>query len=445
MTTKLIHFTQWAREAPQPRYTALMGLLCDPEGLRESFDGQAGNKAAGIDGMCKADYALDLDARLAALSQQVRQCAYRPRPARRTYIPKANGKMRPLGIPCFEDRIVQDRLSGILQAIWEPEFRDCSYGFRPGRNAHQALKRLGEIITLDQTQWLVEADIKGFFDHVDHDWLMKFLAHRIADPVLLRVIRRFLKAGVLEEGRLYASEAGTPQGGLVSPVLANIYLHYVLDMWFEKRVARSCRGRAKLIRYADDFVACFTHEEDAKRFSEALIKRLAEFALEVEPSKTALLRFGSYAKRQCAKLGLKRPSTFNFLGFTHYVTESRSKRFMVGRKTQGSRISRKLKEVGVRLAKLRTSGGRAMMDYAKRHLQGHIAYFGVSGNSRSLRTYVYRVSRMLFKWLNRRSQRRSMNWAIFGKVLKTWLPPVRIKHNLYPKPLWMTQTGSRMV
>jgi group II intron reverse transcriptase/maturase len=343
--------------------------------------------------------------------------------------------MRPLGIPCFEDRIVQDRLSGILQAIWEPEFRDCSYGFRPGRNAHQALKRLGEVITLDQTQWLVEADIKGFFDHVDHDWLMKFLAHRIADPVLLRVIRRFLKAGVLEEGLLQPSEAGTPQGGLVSPVLANIYLHYVLDLWFEKRFARSCRGRAKLIRYADDFVACFTHEEDAKRFSEALIERLAEFALEVEPSKTALLRFGSYAKRQCIKLGLGRPPTFDFLGFTHYVTQSRSKRFMVGRKTQGSRISRKLKEVGVRLANLRTSGGRAMMDYAKRHLQGHTAYFGVSGNSRSLKTYVYRVSQVLFKWLNRRSQRKSVNWARFGEVLKTWLPPVRIKHNLYPRPL----------
>ncbi len=445
MSTQLIHFTQWAREAPQPRYTALMGLLCDPEGLHESFDRQAGNKAAGIDGVRKADYALDLDARLTVLSQQVRQLAYRPRPARRVYIPKANGKMRPLGIPCFEDRIVQDRLSGILQAIWEPEFRNCSYGFRPGRNAHQALKRLGEIITLDRTQWLVEADIKGFFDHVDHDWLMKFLAHRIADPVLLRVIRRFLKAGVQDEGVFQASEAGTPQGGLVSPVLANIYLHYVLDIWFEKRFARSCHSRAKLVRYADDFVACFTHEEDAVRFREALTERLAAFALEVEPSKTALLRFGSYAKRQCAKLGEKRPPTFDFLGFTHYVTESRRKRFLVGRKTQGSRVSRKLKEVSVRLAKLRTSGGRVMMDYAKRHLQGHIAYFGVSGNSRSLKAYVYRVSRILFKWLNRRSQRRSVNWARFGEVLKTWLPPVRIQHNLYPSPLWMTQTGSRMV
>ncbi len=377
MTTKLIHFTQWAREAPQPRYTALMGLLCDPEGLHDSFDRQAGNKATGIDGIRKADYALGLDARLAALSQQVRQCAYRPRPGRRAYIPKANGKVRPLGIPCFEDRIVQDRLSGILQAIWEPEFRDCSYGFRPGRNAHQALKRLGEIISLDRTQWLVEADIKGFFDHVDHDWLMKFLAHRIADPVMLRVIRHFLKAGVQEDGALYASEAGTPQGGLVSPVLANIYLHYVLDTWFEKCFARRCRGRARLVRYADDFVACFSHEEDAKQFQEALVERLRTFALEVEPSKTTLLRFGSDARRQCAKLGEKRVPTFDFLGFTHFVTTSRSKRFMVGRKTQCSRISRKLKEVGARLAKLRTRGGRAMMNYAKRHLQGHIAYFGV--------------------------------------------------------------------
>jgi group II intron reverse transcriptase/maturase len=432
MTTKLICFTQWVREIPQPRYTALMGMLYDPEGLRESYESQPGNKAVGIDGIRKADYALDLDVRLTALSQQLQQCAYRPRPARRTYIPKANGKMRPLGIPCFEDRIVQDRLSGILQAIWEPEFRDCSYGFRPGRNAHQALKRLGEVITLDQTQWLVEADIKGFFDNVDHDWMMKFVAHRIADPILLRVIRRFLKAGVQEDGMFSESEAGTPQGGLVSPVLTNIYLHYVLDIWFEKRFARSCRGRAKLIRYADDFVACFTHEEDARRFSDELVGRLAEFSLEVEPSKTALLRFGSYTKRQCAKLGLGRPQTFDFLGFTHYVTESRSKRFMVGRKTQGSRISRKLKEVGVRLAKLRTSGGRAMMDYVKRHLQGHIAYYGISGNIRSLKTYVYRVSQVLFKWLNRRSQRRGVKWSRFGEVLKTWLPVVRIKHNLYP-------------
>lgn len=437
MTTTRERFTQWAREAPRRTYTALMGLLSDPAGLKESFDGQPGNKAAGTDGVRKADYAQGVDARLDGLSRQLRQLAYRPRPARRVYIPKADGKTRPLGIPCFEDRIVQDRLSGILQAIWEPEFRDCSYGFRPGRNAHQALRRLGEIATRERTQWLVEADIKGFFDHVDHDWMMRFLSHRIADPVLLRVVRRFLKAGVPEDGAFQASEAGTPQGGLVSPVLANLYLHYVLDLWFEKRFARNCRGKAYLVRYADDSVACFTHEEDARRFHEELPVRLGAFALETEPSKTALLCFGSQAHAPCERLGLKRPATFDFLGFTHYVGRSRSGRFVVGRKTQARRASKKLKEVGERLARLRTAGGKAMMDYAKRHLQGHIAYYGVSGNSRSLRAYVYHVGRLLFKWLNRRSQRRRINWVRFSRVLKSWLPPVRILHNLYPAPLWM--------
>ncbi|MFZ3000399.1 MAG: group II intron reverse transcriptase/maturase [Undibacterium umbellatum] len=432
MSTQLSDFTQWARLAPQPRYNALMGMFSNPDGLYDSFQRQAGNKAAGIDGVSKAEYAQEVDARLAALSTDLRKLSWHPRPARRVFIPKSNGKMRPLGIPCFEDRIVQDRLSGILQAIWEPEFRDCSYGFRPGRNAHQALKQLGEIITNDKTQWLVEADIKGFFDHVDHKWLMKFLAHRIADPILLRVIQRFLKAGVQVQGAFQASEAGTPQGGLVSPVLANIYLHYALDLWFEKRFAKSCKGVAKLVRYADDFVACFTHEEDAKRFQLALTERLAEFALELEPTKTALHRFGCFAKRHCAELDEGRVATFNFLGFTHYVTLSRDKRFALGRKTQKERVSKKLKEVGDRLASLRVRGGRAMMEYAKRHLQGHIAYFGVSGNSRSLRKYVYNVSHLLYKWLNRRSQRKSFNWERFSEVLKRWLPPVRIMHNLYP-------------
>ena len=432
MSTTLIDFTLWAKHEPQPRYNALMGLLTNPEGLQHSFQRQAGNKVAGIDGIRKVDYARTAEARISELSQELRQLTWRPRPARRVYIPKSNGKMRPLGIPCFEDRIVQDRMAGILQAIWEPEFRDCSYGFRPQRNAHQALKRLGEIITRDRTQWLVEADIKGFFDHVDHEWLMTFLAHRINDPILLRVIRRFLKAGVQIDGSLHASEAGTPQGGLVSPVLANIYLHYVLDLWFEKRFTKTCRGHAKLVRYADDFVACFTHEEDAKCFQQELVTRLAQFSLEVEPSKTALHRFGCYAKRHCQQLGKGRVPTFNFLGFTHYVTLSRNKRFLVGRKTQKERMSKKLKEVGDKLAKLRTAGGREMMQYAKRHLQGHIAYYGVSGNSRSLRKYVYNVSRTLFKWLNRRSQRKSFNWKQFSEVLKRWLPPVRIMHNLYP-------------
>ena len=445
MDTQLERFTQWAEQHPQARYNALMGLLSQPEGLLHSFEVQPGNKASGIDQVRKADYEEGVQARITALAAQLRSLGYRPKPVRRVYIPKSNGQQRPLGIPCFEDRNVQHRLAGVLQAIWEPEFRHCSYGFRPQRNAHQALARVGEVITNGGTQWLVEADIKGFFDHVSHDWLMRFLAQRINDAVLLRIVRRVLKAGVLEDGAFAASEAGTPQGGLVSPVLANIYLHYVLDLWFEKRYARSCKGRAYLIRYADDFVTCFTHEEDARRFMVELTGRLAIFGLEVEPSKTHLLRFGSKAQRDCERHITQRPSTFNFLGFTHYVSKSRHNHFVVGRKSQRERIAKKLKEVGDRLSALRAEGGRAMMDYAKRHLRGHVAYYAVSGNARSVRTYAYRISRLLFKWLNRRSQRRGVQWERFSKILSDWMPSLRIQHNLYPKPLWMTQAGSRMV
>jgi group II intron reverse transcriptase/maturase len=243
-----------------------MGLFFDPEGLRASFERQDGRKALGVDGIRKEDYAEGLGERLAELSGRLRRLCYRPKPVRRVYIPKGDGRYRPLGIPSFEDRVVQDRLSLILQAIWEPEFCECSYGFRPGRSAHDALRRMAEIITKEHTQWVVEADVKGFFDHVSHGHLMRFLEHRIADPRFLRILRRFLKAGVMEDGVVSASEEGTPQGGLISPVLANLYLHYVLDLWFEKRFGKSCRGKAYLVRFADDFLACFEDEEDARRF-----------------------------------------------------------------------------------------------------------------------------------------------------------------------------------
>jgi group II intron reverse transcriptase/maturase len=445
MATDLIRFTQWARESPQRQYTALMGMLYDPEGLNASFERQAANKAPGVDGMRKAEYADGAAERLTELSARLRRLGYRPKPVRRVYIPKASGKgRRALGVPSFEDRIVQDRASSILQAIWEPEFRDCSYGFRPGRDAHQALRRLAEIIAVKHTQWIVEADIKGFFDHVTHAHLLRFLAHRIADPRFLRIIDRFLKAGVLEDGMLSASEQGTPQGGLVSPALANIYLHYVLDVWFEKRFAKSCRGKAYLVRYADDFVACFNLEEDAKRLMEELNHRLAEFDLEAEPTKTRLLRFGDQARAQCKQEGLRRPQTFNFLGLTHFVGRTRSGRFVVGHRTQGERIRKKLKALNVRLAALRTHGGKVMVAYVRRHLQGHIQYFGVSGNSRSLQQYVYQAGRLLFKWLNRCSQRRSVTWGRFNHVVVRHLPRPRIIHNLYPTLPWMTQAGSRM-
>jgi RNA-directed DNA polymerase len=433
MTTKFIRFTQRAREGVRERFNSVMGLLSDLDGLRQSFERQAKNKACGVDGVKKEDYGVGLEQRIAELSERIRRLGYRPKPARRVYIPKGDGRSRPLGIPSFEDRLVQDRLSAILQAIWEPEFCDCSYGFRPGRGAHQALLRLAEIVTRERTQWVVEVDIKGFFDHVSHIHLMRFLEHRIADERFLRIIRRFLKAGVMQDGMWQASEAGTPQGGLVSPVLANIYLHYVVDLWFEKRFRKSCRGKAHLVRYADDFTACFENEEDARVFVTALSERLAAFELEVEPSKTAVLRFGSQARRDCFKDGLKRPQTFNFLGFTHFVSQSRRGNFAVGRQTEGKRIVRKLKLLNERVRALRVKGGKAMMVYVQQHLRGHIQYYGVSGNLRSVRKYNYFALKLLFKWLNRRSQKRSMTWARYWTVMPAWMPRVCIVHNLYPK------------
>jgi group II intron reverse transcriptase/maturase len=431
MTTKFIRFTQRARVLVRERFNSLMGLVCEREGLRESFERQAKNKASGVDGIKKEDYAAGVEQRIVELSDRLRRLGYRPKAVRRVYIPKGDGRSRPLGIPSFEDRLVQDRLSLILQAIWEPEFQDCSYGFRPGRSAHGALRRVEAIITQGRTQWVVEADIKGFFDQVSHAHLMRFLEHRISDGRFLRVVGRFLKAGVMEDGMWHASEAGTPQGGLVSPVLANIYLHYVLDLWFEKRFKKSCRGKAYLVRYCDDFIGCFEREEDARRFVSALAERLAAFDLEVAPSKTAVLRFGSEAIRECSKDGLGRPKTFNFLGFTHCVSRNRRGQFAVRRKTEGKRLSKKLKLLSERVRALRVKGGKAMMAYVHRQLRGHIQYYGVSGNLRSVRTYYYFALRLLFKWLNRRSQRRSISWARYWSVMPPWMPRARIVHNLY--------------
>jgi RNA-directed DNA polymerase len=280
------------------------------------------------------------------------------------------------------------------------------------------------------------------FDHVSHTHLLRFLEHRIGDPQFLRIVRRFLKAGVLEDGVFDATTEGTPQGGLVSPVLSNIYLHYVLDLWFEKRFAKQCRGKAYLIRFADDYIACFQYEGDAKQFHREMQCRLAAFDLEVEPSKTALLRFGSTSLRGGGTRGAR---TFNFLGFTHYVGRSRKGYFVVGRKTEGKRLRKKLKQLNVKLRQLRAEGGRAMVAYLRRHLRGHIQYYGVSGNSRTVSKYVYYATHLLFKWLRRRSQRSSLTWKRFDAVIRPLLPQGRIVHNLYPIPRWMTQTGSRMV
>jgi group II intron reverse transcriptase/maturase len=403
-----------------------MGLVFDVEGLRESFECLDGGKAPGVDGMKKEEYRKTVDERLSQLSQSVRKLSYRPRPVRRVYIPKSSGGRRPLGISCFEDKIVQDRVARILMGIWEPQFCDCSYGYRPQRGATEALKKLTQVVYCERTQYLVEADIKGFFNNVSHEHMEKFLRHRINDPMFLRLINRFLKAGVLEDGVFQASEIGTPQGGLVSPVLSNIYLHYVLDLWFEKRFRTTCRGKAYLIRYCDDFVACFEFQEDAERFHHEMPERLGDFALEVEPTKTKILAFGA------DQLGNPAAETFTFLGFTHFVARSRGGRFKVGRKTDRARMRKKLQEAKERLKLLRSRGQAAMITYLAAHLRGHYAYYGVSENSRSLWAYYRQCARLLFKWLNRRSQRNSIDWSKFSLLLRAGLlPKPKIVHSFY--------------
>lgn len=435
MTPDLSRLTCLARANPRTRFTSLMGMVFRSEGLHASFKRQPAGRACGIDGVRKAGYEAELAENLKDLSNRLQTLGYRPKPARRVYIPKASGGRRPLGIPIFEDRLVQDRLGQILSAIWEPEFRDCSFGFRPGRGAHDALRQVTKVITHGRIGYVVEADIKGFFDNVDHGHLMKFLEHRIGDGRILRLLRRFLMAGIMDDGAFAATERGTPQGGLVSPVLANIYLHYVLDWWFEGRFVRSCRGEAHIIRYADDFVACFRYQRDAQRFLRELRQRLGKFGLEVEPSKTRLLRFGRFAADHCHKDGLRRPQTFQFLGFTHYVANSQTGQFVVGRATDRRRRVKKLQEVNIRLRGLRVAGGHAMVSYVNDHLRGHRQYYGVSGNSHALSSYFREVEKRLMKWLNRRSHRRSLTWARFNELAKEgYLPRPHIVHNLYPVP-----------
>ena len=430
METKLTHFIQWTREKPQREYTSLLGKVFDVECLRVSFGELAGSKAPGIDGVRKSDYEIGLEGKLTELSGRLRRMGYRPQAVKRVYIPKLNGGVRPLGIPSFEDKLVQNIIKDILEAIWEPEFRSCSYGFRPDRGAHGALKRVNQIIFKERTQYVVEADIKGFFNNVQHDHMVRFLNHRIKDPNFLRLIIRFLKAGVLEDGAFSASDLGTPQGGLISPVLSNIYLHYVLDLWFEKRFVKSCRGKAYLCRYADDFIGCFELEEDARRFLTEMQERLADFSLEIEPSKTKLISFGSQM--------LNRPKaeqeTFSFLGLTHYITRSRKGGFKVGRRTEGKRLRSKLKAVNIKLRKMRTLGGSAMVRFMQQHLRGHMQYYGVSDNIKQVSSYFYHATRLLFKWLNRRSQRRSLNWEQFGRRIQPLLPRPRIIHSFYAIP-----------
>jgi len=429
--TKLALISERARKEPKLQFTSLAHLL-NERFLKECYYSLGRDRASGIDGVSWKEYGKQLDENLTNLVARMKVKRYKPQPAKRVYIPKNEHEKRPLGLPALEDKIVQKGISRILEAVYEADFRDCSYGFRPERNCHQAINAVDKTIMTKPIGYVIEADIKGYFDNVSHEWMMEFLQVRIKDPSFLLLIRRFLKAGYFEAGRIVATEHGTPQGGNLSPILSNIFLHYVLDLWFEKKVKPQTRGTCHLVRYADDFICMVQYASDAEHIEQALRGRFAKFDLELHPKKTRVISFGRY-ERENAKRQNRRANTFDFLGITHYCDISRKGKFIVGRKTSRKKFRMKCKEMNNWLRKIRNyRKAKEWWPVLQAKLRGHYQYYGVSGNMRSLRRFYSLTLRMTLKWLNRRSQRKSFNRASFEKYLEHYpLPEPRIVHNLY--------------
>ncbi len=433
METKLSRIAEIAENRPKEVFTSLYHHL-NVEMLLQCHKELSGNKAAGIDGATKASYEENLEENITGLVKRLKNNSYKPQAVRRVYIPKGEGKeMRPLGIPAYEDKIVQSGLNRVLQAIYEADFLDCSFGFRPNKSCHDALKQLNQIIEKGKISYIVYADIKGFFNNVDHKWLIEFVGDRIADPNIKKLIVKNLKAGIMENERWEPTELGTPQGSIVSPVLANIYLHYALDLWFEKVVKKACKGQAELVRYADDFVCCFQYKEDAYKFYTALIKRLAKFNLQVAEDKTKIIMFGRFAEENCKKSGCGKPETFDFLGFTHYCSKSKQGNFRVKRKTSRKKFKTKIKEFTQWIKAIRNLFDiKEIFNKVRAKLLGHYRYYGITDNSNMLCSFRHNVLRILFKWLNRRSQRRSFDYTKFNLYLKkNPLPNPAIYVNIY--------------
>lgn len=429
---KIARIEEIAKEKPEEKFTSLAHLL-DEAMLKECHRALTGNRVPGIDQVSKEEYGANLEANIAVLIGKLKSKAYRPQPVRRAYIPKPGSKeKRPLGIPSYEDKLVQMGLTKILNAIYEQDFLGLSYGFRPNRSCHDALKVLNNIIETKEINYIVDADIKGFFDNVNHEWMMKFLGHRVTDPSIHRLIKRILRAGVMEGTEYHKTEQGTPQGGVISPLLANIYLHYALDLWFEGIYKKTCQGDAYMVRYADDFVCCFQYEEDAKRFYVELQVRLAKFNLMIAEEKSKIIEFGRFAAEERAKRGKGKPDTFDFLGFTHYCSKSRRGKFRVKRKTSRKKYHAKIKQIKEWIRNTRNIPMLEQTKLLRLKLIGHYRYYGITDNYRALQNYQNNVYRLWYKWLNRRSQRKSFNWDTFRLFCRlNRLPNPKIYVNIY--------------
>ena len=434
MSPNLERISVKARANPDLVFTSLYHHIADIDHLQACYRMLKGNKAVGVDEVTKSMYAEDLEANLQDLSARLKRMGYRPQPKLRVYIPKSGSeKGRPLGISSFEDKIVELATKRVLEPLFESLFEACSYGYRPERSQHQCLDTLGRTLQQKCVNHLVEADIRGFFDAVNHEWLLKFLGQRIGDHRVLRLISRMLKAGIMEDGLVKAAEVGTPQGSILSPLLSNVYLHYVLDIWFQRRVRRHCRGAAFLFRFADDFLACFQYRTDAEAFLESLRERMAGFHLELAEEKTRHLEFGRYARANAYRRGEK-PQEFTFLGMTFFCGKTRQGAFKVKRKTARKKLQQSLARFTDWIRRYRNllpTGD--LLRQAKTRVQGHLNYYAITDNSESCQLYMHLVRRALFKWLNRRSQRKSYTWDGFLQALRHvgW-PQVRVRVNLNP-------------
>ena len=423
----LTRVRQVARQRKKEQFTTLHHHI-NVDTLQTAFYALRRRAAAGVDGVTWEDYEADLEPRLEDLHRRVHRGAYRPQPSRRTYIPKADGRQRPLAVAALEDKIVQGACAMVLNAIYEEDFLGFSYGFRPGRGPHDASDALAVAITSRKVNYILDADVRDFFGSVSQSWLVRFLEHRIGDKRIIRLIQRWLKAGILEDGVVTVDDRGTGQGSVISPLLANIYLHYVLDHWAERWRRREAQGDLIIVRYADDLVAGFEHEDDARRFLDAMRERFDAFALALHPEKTRLIEFGRHAAARRARSGFGRPETFTFLGFTYICGRSRRGHFQLQRKTRRDRQRAKLQEIKEELRRRMHQPIPLQGSWLKQVVTGHFAYYAVPTNARALSAFRHYVTDLWRRTLRRRSQKDGFTWARMTQLAAGWLPEPRILH-----------------
>jgi group II intron reverse transcriptase/maturase len=418
---------QAAKREKKQRFTALLHHVYEADCLRKAYLALKRDAAAGIDGETWQHYGEELEANLLDLSERLERGGYRAKPVRRAYIPKADGRRRPLGVPVLEDKIVQRAVVEVLNAIYEQDFLGFSYGFRPGRSQHQALDALAVGIGSKNVNWVLDADIQDFFGTLVHEWLVKFVEHRVGDQRVVRLIQKWLNAGVLEDGTVTRGEVGAVQGGSISPLLSNIYLHYVFDLWVQ-RWRKQARGDVIVVRWADDFIVGFEHRYEAEQFLAELRERFARFGLALHPEKTRLIRFGRYAAQNREERGEGKPESFNFLGFTHMCGRNQRGGFRVWRQTMRKRWQAKLKELNIQLRRRRHDPIPEQGAYLGAVVRGHIQYYGVPGNALAIRAFHWAVARLWHKALGRRSQKARLAWDRMKKYIARWLPNARICH-----------------